>query len=90
MGNRRSTQLNRIRYNAARIFGPGFEQEWFAPSFDRTTISKLEVLAGVDRPETGGKKYKPFPPIFFLDPETEDKRGLFLNPALIAVSIPSF
>ena len=89
MGGRRSTHINRVRTHAARILGPGFQQDWFAPSFDRTSISKLEELAGAQW-SAGGKKYNPFPPIFFLNPEIEDKKDLFLNPALIAVSTPSF
>jgi hypothetical protein len=89
MGARRSTHLNRIRTNAGRIFGADFRQEWFVPAFDRTSISMLEELVGAQL-VVGGKKYHPFPPIFFLDPKNQNKRDLFLNPALIAVSALSF
>ena len=82
----RSSQINRVRGNAALIFGPGFEQEWFPSQYARGSIEKLQTLLGAHM-TTEGKKYAVIPPILF--PEgSQNRRDIFRNPALIRVSSP--
>ena len=80
----RSSQINRVRGHTAQIFGPGFDQAWFATKFDRGSVEKLQtLLAPYMTPK--GKKYAAIPPILF--PAGSTRRGdVFRNPALIRVS----
>lgn len=69
------------------IFGPGFDQEWFASGFQRASVEKLQDLLGANSGQ-GGKKYPLFPPILFPDwPQSKNPRDVFLNPVLVKVSI---
>ena len=84
MGSIRSSQINRVRGVARLIFGPGFEQEWFATGYERGSVAKLQELLGAHM-TSEGKKYSVLPPILF--PEGSNaKKNIFLNPALIKVS----
>jgi hypothetical protein len=85
MSSGRSSHINRLRNNASVIFGPGFEQHWFPSKFNRGSIEKLQELLGAQM-TSKGKKYLLLPPILFPD-GSQNKRDVFLNPALIRVSI---
>lgn len=84
MSSARSSHINRLRNNAAVIFGPGFDQNWFPSKFNRGSIEKLQELLGAHMTPKG-KKYLLLPPILFPD-GSQNKRDVFLNPALIRVS----
>ena len=85
MGGARSSHINRLRNNAGEIFGPEFPQKWFATRFKRATVPKLQDFSGV-KDTLGGKEYPVFPPILFPN-GIENKKDVFLNPALVNVSI---
>ena len=85
MSSVRSSHINRLRNNASLIFGPGFEQSWFASKFKRGSIQKLQDLLGATVTPKG-KKYRLLPPILFPD-GSQNKRDVFLNPALVRVSV---
>ena len=84
MGISRSSHVNRLRTRALNIFGPGFENDWFATNFDRGGIDKLQILSGATMTPKG-KKYMLLPPILFPDGSNSNK-DVFLNPALARVS----
>jgi hypothetical protein len=85
MSSARSSHINRLRSNGSVIFGPGFEQPWFASKFNRGSIEMFQELIGAHM-TSKGKTYLFFPPILF--PEgSKSKRDVFLNPALVRVSI---
>ena len=81
----RSSHINCLRNNASLIFGPGFDQMWFPSKFKRGSIEKLQVLLGAQMTPKG-KKYLLLPPILFPD-GSKSKRDVFLNPALVKVSL---
>ena len=81
----RSSHTNRLRVHALEIFGDGFQQKWFATQFDRSAIEELQVLSGAYS-TTSGKKYRVIPPILFPNGST-NKKEVFLNPALVNVSL---
>ena len=85
MGGTRATHINRLRTHAGKIFGPGFEQTWFATKFKRGSVEMLQVVSGA-YVTTKGKKYRLLPPILFPK-DSEHKKDVFLNPALIKVSL---
>ena len=88
MSSGRSSHVNRLRGHGSLIFGPEFDQKWFPAKFNRGSIKKLQELLGVQTtPE--GKKYVLLAPILFPD-GSNDKKDVFLNPALVRVSIFSF
>jgi hypothetical protein len=80
----RSSHVNRLRSNGSMIFGPGFEQQWFPSKFNRESIEMFQDLLGVHMTSMG-KKYPLLPPIFYPN-ESQSKRDVFLNPALVNVS----
>ena len=84
----RSSHVNCLRSHASLIFGPGFDQEWFASGYQRASIEKLQDLLGANSTQRG-KKYPLLPPILFPD-GSQSKRDVFLNPALVRVSIFSY
>jgi hypothetical protein len=84
MGTTRTTHINRLWINAGLIFGPGFEQQWFATKYKRGDVEELQRLSGAYATETG-KKYCVLPPILFPS-GSGNKKDIFLNPALVRVS----
>lgn len=85
MGGTRATHINRLRTHAGEIFGPGFEQTWFATKFKRGSVEKLQVASGAYTTSMG-KKYRLLPPILFPK-DSKHKKDVFLNPALIKVRL---
>lgn len=84
MGAARSSHMNRVRTHVHQIFGPQFEQKWFATKYDRGSVDILQGLSGAYiTPQ--GKKYRLLPPILFPD-GSQSKKDVFLNPALVRVS----
>jgi hypothetical protein len=84
MGGTRSTHINRLRVHAVKIFGKGFELDWFATSHNRESEKTLQVLAGAHM-TAQGKKYRLLPPVLY-PPGPEKKKDIFLNPAIATVS----
>ena len=84
----RSSHTNRLRTHAIEIFGDGFERVWFATRYDRAAIEKLQVLSGAHMTDKG-KRYRLLPPILFPD-GSNSKKDVFLNPALVRVSVLSY
>jgi len=81
----RSSHINCLRGHASLIFGPGFNQEWFASGFQRASIEKFQGLLGANSNQKG-KKYPLLPPILFPD-GSKSGRDVFLNPVLVRVRI---
>ena len=88
MSTARSSHVNRLRGCASLIFGPEFDQNWFITKFDRQSVEKLQELLGV-QPTGQGRKYSLLPPILYPNSSMK-KKDLFLNPALVNVSNPSY
>ena len=85
MGTTRSSHVNRLRTHGIKIFGSdSFKDDWFATKYKRGTVPKLQDLSGAYM-TTQGKKYQPLPLILFPD-GPDNKKDIFLNPALIRVS----
>jgi hypothetical protein len=84
MGTTWLTHINCVRINAGLIFGPGFEQQWFATKYKRGDVEELQRLSGAYATETG-KKNHILPPILFPS-GSGNKKDIFLNPALVRVS----
>ena len=81
----RSSHINQLQANTSLIFGPEFDQTWFPSKFNRGSIEKFQYLLGAQMtPE--GKKYPLLPPILFPD-GPQNKKDVFLNPALVRVRI---
>jgi hypothetical protein len=87
MTSSRSSHVNRIRGCASIIFGAGFEPDWFASKFNRGSVEKLQELVGA-RVSSKGKGYLLLPPILYPD-GSQNKKDIFLNPALVKASILS-
>ena len=85
MGSVRATEVHRLRSKAGVIFGPEFKQTWFATKYKRVTVDKLQVSSGAYI-TTKGKKYRLLPPVLFPD-TSENKKDVFLNPALVKASV---
>ena len=81
----RSTHINRLWVHASLIFGPEFDQTWFPSKANRGSIEKLQNLLGACMTPKG-KKYPLLPPILFPD-GSQNKKDVFLNPALVKVRI---
>ena len=80
----RGSHIHRLRTVASVIFG--FDAEFFTLDFDRSKVMEFQALLGVkDTPK--GKRYPMLPPILFLDGSSANPSQLFLNPALIKVSV---
>lgn len=89
MNTARSSHVNRLRHVAGEIFGPGFEQKWFATKFNRGNIGMLQVLSGAYVGPMG-KGYRLFAPILFPGGSAKRSKDIFLNPALAKVSVLFF
>ena len=81
----RSWHISRLRGSGSLIFGPGFEQNWFPSKVDRGSNKTLQDLLGAQAPPMG-KKYALLLPVLFPS-GSSNKRDIFLNPALIKVSV---
>jgi hypothetical protein len=82
----RHHHVYRLRTVGASIFG--FDSEYFATQYDRSTVQEFRTLLGVkDTPK--GKRYPMLPLILYPNGSDTDPKQLFLNPALIKVSVHS-
>ena len=88
MSSTRSSHINRLQTHASLIFGSGFEQDWFTSKYKRGSIEKLQELLGANV-TSKGKKYPLLPPILFPN-GSRSKKDIFLNPALVRVSVLSY
>ena len=80
----RGSHVHRLRTVASVIFG--FDAKFFTSDFDCSKVTEFQVLLRVkDMPK--GKWYPMLPPILFLDGGSANPGQLFLNPALIKVSV---
>ena len=80
----RSSHIHRLRSVAGNIFG--FDSGVFVSQYDRSTVPEFQTLLGVkDMPK--GKQYPMLPPILYPDGSDMDPKQLFLNPALVKVSV---
>lgn len=79
---KRSSHVNCLHGSAAKIFG--YDSDFFAWKFDRSSIKEFQALLGVkDTPK--GKRYLMLPPILYPDGSNMNPKQLFLNPALVKV-----
>lgn len=85
MSKNRGTYTNILRSQAVKIFGPEFKKDWFARGYERESVELLQTLSGAHITPKG-KKYRLLAPILFPRGE-KVMRKIFLNPALIEVSI---
>ena len=83
-----SFHVNHLWGCGAMIFGPGFKQIWFPLKINRGSIEKFQMLLGAHMtPE--GKKYPLLPPILFPT-GSQNRKDMFLNPALAKASLCLF
>lgn len=86
MNYERSARLNDIRSVASAIFSYQFTQECFESGYDRGAKAEFQELLEAEVTASGSKKYKLLPLILFPS-SPKSKKSVFLNPALIKVSI---
>ena len=87
MSKARASHIHRLRQSAPTIFDGDFKQAWFTTSFDRSSLPKFQELLGVTV-TAEGKAYPLLPPVLFRN-GLRDKKGLFLNSALVRVRVSS-
>ena len=80
----RSTAVNHLRGKGTLIFGSEFDGKWFQTGYNRAGVEEFRRLLGVDSP--GSRQYALFPRIFYPNDDKKAK-DIFLNPALLKVSI---
>jgi len=83
---KRSTYVHTLRGSAGIIFG--FPPEFFTTDFDRSKVPEFQALLGVKN-TAKGPRYPVLPPILYPDGNYGEPTQLFLNPALVKVSILS-
>ena len=84
LGQQRTYKISRLRGAGALIFG--FGAEYFITDYDRATVQEFQGLLGVKNTPKG-KHYPMLPPILYPEGSGMDPKQLFLNPALVKVSV---